>query len=293
MTVFYFSSFTAPRKGKYTRERIEEEVVTRGVDFKYIHLKDVSIEYVKGEMHVLVSGERLDFLDAVFIMRKFGDEYSSFSFTFFTLLSFAMEKGITVFNGESFSVFPHLEDKLFQQTYFSNKGFPVIEKSHYFSTIEQCEKTDINFPILAKPRTGMCGDGVALFECMDDIRRYFFKNDITNHIFQRFVKNTYDLRVVTSKDGVIGAIKRFRSSGIVNNFAAGGSVEVFKLDSELEKLCVDICNSVKAHHLGIDLIFDEVSKEYYLLEVNRFMAFEGFEKASGQNYAKTLIESIL
>lgn len=293
MKVFYFSSLAATHQGGYTRSRTQEEIEKKGAEFVYVHLKDVGFEYDNGEIRMLINGEDVGYKESAFILRKLGDEYETFWLTFYTILKLARENDIPAFNGDTFSEFPHLEDKLFQQTYFASKGFPVIEKTQYFSTLKQFEKSEITFPLFAKPRTGSCGDGVVFFENLDQVQRYFFKNDISNHIFQRYVENKYDLRVVTSKDGVIGAMKRFRSSGLVNNFSAGGSVELFDLPEDLAKLCVEVCNSVKADHLGIDLIFDEVNKEYYLLEVNRFMAFEGFEKATDMNYAEKLIETIL
>jgi glutathione synthase/RimK-type ligase-like ATP-grasp enzyme len=103
----------------------------------------------------------------------------------------------------------------------------------------------------------------------------------------------------------IGGMKRsavgdeFRS-----NFSLGGNVEVWNLSEKERELAEKVARVCGLDYGGVDIMknpksqnlnskeYKEEDYENYILEVNRQCQFQGFEKATGINVAKKVVEMI-
>jgi RimK family alpha-L-glutamate ligase len=111
-------------------------------------------------------------------------------------------------------------------------------------------------------------------------------------LWQKCLPTKWDIRVVIVGGVAIGGMKRsavgdeFRS-----NFSLGGNVEVWDLNDEERNLAEKVAKVCGLDYGGVDIMKDNEGNNY-ILEVNRQCQFQGFEKATGINVAKKVVEMI-
>jgi RimK family alpha-L-glutamate ligase len=109
------------------------------------------------------------------------------------------------------------------------------------------------------------------------------------YIAQKFQPARTDYRVIVVGDEVIGAMKRsaavegeFRA-----NFSLGGAVEAAEVTEELKAIALNAAKATKCNYLGVDIMYWE--EKPYILEVNRYCHFDGFDKANNTHVAEFII----
>lgn len=138
-----------------------------------------------------------------------------------------------------------------------------------------------------KPMQGKGGIGVVITSeksTAGDILSLFALNNKVA-IFQKFVKNRKDMRVIVVGDEVIGGIYRIASKGMrKNGISMGGNAVVFEVSSELKEISINATKALKCKISGVDIIEDNESNyRYKVLEVNCSPGFDGFQKAMKMN----------
>jgi ribosomal protein S6--L-glutamate ligase len=112
-------------------------------------------------------------------------------------------------------------------------------------------------------------------------------------LWQKCLPTRWDLRIIVLDGKAIGAMKRsavgdeFRS-----NFSLGGNVEYWdlsKIDREIAEKVARVCG---LDYCGVDIMKNEEG-DSFVLEVNRQCQFQGFEKSTGINVAKLVVEMFL
>ncbi|MBP6989624.1 hypothetical protein KBB48_02525 [Candidatus Shapirobacteria bacterium] len=168
---------------------------------------------------------------------------------------------------------------------------------------------DWEYPIIAKHERGYQGKSVRKFENRKEMEDFVNKIDEKNlgmFLWQKYLPTRWDIRVVIVDGKAIGGMKRsavgdeFRS-----NFSLGGAVETWNLSEEEKNLAEKVAKVCGLDYGGVDIMKNPKSqnlnsKEYreedydnYILEVNRQCQFQGFEKATGINVAKYIVEMII
>jgi len=151
------------------------------------------------------------------------------------------------------------------------------------------------YPVIAKHERGYQGKSVRKFENREEMEKFVNKINEKNlgmFLWQKFLPTKWDIRVVIVGGKAIGGMKRsavgeeFRS-----NFSLGGAVEVWNLNEEEKNLAEKVALVCGLDYGGVDIMKDENGKNY-ILEVNRQCQFQGFEKATGINVAKKIVEMI-
>ena len=113
------------------------------------------------------------------------------------------------------------------------------------------------------------------------------------YMWQKYLETKWDLRAIVLGGKAVGAMKRsavgdeFRS-----NFSLGGSVEKWNLFDEERILAEKVAKVCGLDYCGVDLMKDKKG-DLYVLEVNRACQFKGFEKATGINMAKLVVEMFI
>ncbi len=155
---------------------------------------------------------------------------------------------------------------------------------------------DWDFPIIAKHEKGYQGKSVKKFENWKQVERFLNRIDEKNlgmFLWQKCLPTRWDLRVIVLDGKAIGAMKRsavgeeFRS-----NFSLGGDVEVWNLSEDDKNLAEMVAKVCGLDYCGVDIMKD-LQDNSYILEVNRQCQFQGFEKATGINVAKLVVEMFL
>jgi len=176
----------------------------------------------------------------------------------------------------------------------------------------------LGWPVIAKHERGYQGKSVRKFENQEELEKFVNKINEKNvgmFLWQKYLPTKWDIRVIVLDGKAVGAMKRsavgeeFRS-----NFSLGGAVEKWELSEsdkllaeKVAKVCgldyggVDIMKSLKSPSpafTGASLFeergtFKEEDYDSYVLEVNRQCQFQGFEKATGINVGKLVVEMFL
>lgn len=181
-------------------------------------------------------------------------------------------------------------DKLFQQ-----RSIKELNNSLHIETHTNLYDIDItNFPLIAKPRYGSNGNGVVLLKNKEPVPTV---TDNVNYIFQRYIKNDGDWRVVVVGGRAISGIKRLGRFGQVANNIAKGSFAVVEKDDKVLDSIFNVAETAARHfkfdYVGIDVIQDKETDNYYFLESNERATFETSQLLTGTNIAQEIIKELV
>ncbi|MBU1130041.1 ATP-grasp domain-containing protein [Patescibacteria group bacterium] len=216
------------------------------------------------------------------------------------LIQILKEKGIFCANGEGYSKWPRM-GKITQYGVFSENEIVVVptrifyKKTNVKNGLWEMEK-DFKWPIIVKDSMGYQGKSVMKLDNKKDLNSFLDQVDekeLGLYMWQKYLKTNWDLRIVVIKGKAVGAMKRsavgdeFRS-----NFSLGGSVEKWNLSGKEKELAEKVAKVCGLDYCGVDLMKDKKGNNY-VLEVNRACQFKGFEKATGINMGKLVVEMFL
>ncbi|MDP2837729.1 MAG: hypothetical protein Q8O53_00430, partial [Candidatus Moranbacteria bacterium] len=191
---------------------------------------------------------------------------------------------------------PRATEKEFQQAYVREKTTTInCITTFRFSSKEAVNKAlqekTLRFPFIAKPNKGSKGQGVALIHTIDDLDHT--ENPLEELVFQNFIQNSGDYRIFVLGGRVLGVIKRTaQEGGFLNNISQGGSAEMItdqKILSTLRRIGTTVASIFELTICGVDVIYDEIEKKFFFLEVNTVPQWKGFQTATNINVAKEII----
>jgi glutathione synthase/RimK-type ligase-like ATP-grasp enzyme len=175
-------------------------------------------------------------------------------------------------------------NKQYQQEQVAILNPSIVIKTYNKKTINQ----SISMPVIAKPTDGSCGKGIVL---LSDIESVLKTPD--NYIFQPFIKNDGDWRVIVIGGKSVSAIKRLGNTNKVTNNLATGSFALKENDPQIlesiYKVAESAANSLNFDYVGIDVIKDINTGQYYFLESNERPTFETSQILTGVNIAQKII----
>lgn len=153
----------------------------------------------------------------------------------------------------------------------------------------------LSLPIIAKPNSGCRGEGIILIRQVSDFEK--LERPAGNYVLQEYIENNGDWRVIVVGGRPIGAMKRVAQEGAFLNNISQGAHATTEEDPEVLKLLYKLAPRVAAQfHLrfcGVDIIRDERTGEYKILEVNtvpQWMNQYGFTNVTGVSVAQKLAE---
>ncbi len=122
--------------------------------------------------------------------------------------------------------------------------------------------------------------------------REFYKREYKEFIFQELIRSSFgtDLRVFVVMGEAIACMKRTSINSFKANYALGGKVEKFMIDSQIEAISKEIYKKTNLFYFGLDLLFG--NSGYYFCEINVTPGLEGIEKSTGINVTEKLISKI-
>ena len=170
-------------------------------------------------------------------------------------------------------------NKLYQYCRFANQGL-LFPRTFFANTPKLEEKIDqienfINYPIIVKDIAGAHGKNIFLAKNRQELIKFIKlsrKLDL-KVVFQEFIPNDWDMRLIILGDEIKLAVKRQRINKKEwrNNTSLGADRKILnldKIDPEWEKLAVKAVNSIFYTIGGVDIVQNSDNKKLYLLEVN-------------------------
>lgn len=213
-----------------------------------------------------------------------------------TLLNILIKQGKMVIN-RSIVDYPAVIFKQFQQEYVRkfNKKINTIPTFTFFDKAELkkgFKEGLLEFPFIKKPNLGSKGQGIKLISDKYDIDE-LGEDEVRQSVFQNFIENDGDYRVLVIGGRPIGAMKRVgKKNSFVNNVSMGGEtfqVDNEKLESRLFEIAAQVAAAFNLGFCGVDIIKDKKSGELFFLELNTVPQWEGFQKCTKINVARELL----
>lgn len=201
-----------------------------------------------------------------------------------------IDNGVFVLNGNSFVKLTEY-NKLRQHIILSNANLPVIPTKVFFNT-NSAKRAFNTFkkPMIAKWIYGGGGRYVKLVNTWEELSVLLETWGASNTLIQEKIDIKFDFRVLILGGKVLGVMKREAGSGeFRTNISLGGEGKMVKAGENFEKLGLLAAGSIDGDFIGVDIMMDSSGKPY-IVELNTYSGFEGFEKATGISVGNQLIE---
>lgn len=274
----------------YAIKRLVQEAKKQDLRAKIASYRDLDFVIKTGEARVFLAGVPLP-VPRMAIFRTPGLKTKSGP-RGGVLRRFLISQGTRVLNQESYLTGLR-PDKISQYFKMANSGLPIVP-SHVFGSVERLEKLG-EYPLIIKHCAGSQGRHVFKVESLEGAKKVLDKYEhSSDFLIQPFLKAGEDVRVIVLGGKALGAMKRTALPGkFLTNFSVGGEVENYDLakDPAARELAEKVAALFKVDYSGIDLMRDEEGN-WLILEINKSAQFEGFEKATGINVAKAIIEHL-
>ncbi len=189
---------------------------------------------------------------------------------------------------------PFTSNKFFQQKWAERfpgiNAIPTFKFANKNQLKEAQQQQILTFPFIEKPEIGSKGNVKKLIKTEGQLEKTNFSQ---KNIYQNYITNDGDFRVMVVGGKALGAIKRIAAKGShVNNISAGGTAVKVVDRKELGILCnmaTGVASVFKLNFCGVDIIYNLDDKKYYFMEVNTVPDWKGFQAATGIDAAKELI----
>lgn len=159
--------------------------------------------------------------------------------------------------------------------------------------IQAVDSGDLVFPFIVKPRSAGKGMGVRLVSSLQDLDSV----DYLKVLFQPFIHNNGDYRVLMLGGKMLGAMRRIAASGsILNNVSQGGTAVAVKDPILLERLYaygLEIALATGLDFFGLDIIEEQQSGNLRFMEINVAPEWAGFEKVHTVSVADEVLDWLI
>lgn len=175
-----------------------------------------------------------------------------------------------------------LRAKNYQQRLVQDKTSVPIIPTFIFESFEGLEKAlesgMLSYPFIVKPLSSGKAKGVRLINEKSEIDF----EDYGKILFQPYIQNNGDYRVLMLGGEMLGAYKRVGAKGsVVNNISKGGTpvaIHDVELLNQLEDFGVQIAKATGLDFFGLDVIEDSGNGGLHFMEINVAPEWAGFEK---------------
>ncbi len=183
-------------------------------------------------------------------------------------------------------------DKLFQHYLLAKNNLPVITSLLYTGRqLPDSVYKKYKTPYIVKSIEGSQGKQIFLINSKDEAGRLIEEFGLGKVMVQKYIPTNQDYRIIVIGNKVIGGMQRTAPEGeFRTNVASGAYTEKIKLSKELKDLAKKAAKIFNAEFAGVDVL--KYKGKYYIVEVNIFPMFEGFEAATKINVAEELVRYI-
>lgn len=267
--------------GKTVSWKEREQYVAEFAKKTEKNLKNTSVHYaVYGDMYFSVLAGRTQVYDS-----RNGLDLREYDFVHFknwqyeledaaVIASYLHQQGVQFANEEVNSGL-HF-NKLSQMFTLSFEGVPVPDTIYGYPVNDRFKQfllERIEFPMIVKANDGSRGNSNYLVKDMAQLDK-ILKNEPEKHfIFQNFIPNEGDYRVlfVGSHESPLVFLRQASGESHLNNTSQGGSgtlVEYRKLSPEIRRDARAATRALRREISGVDVIINSETGEYFILEVN-------------------------
>jgi|GEM_PF-1026415 len=274
-------------KKVYTTKKIISELQKQKINYTFIKWGDLyfegsKIKSLKTKLDLTSFNASIIDIPSYTIVRKRNQNKRipiKLSHELNILLKELQKRNILTLNLQFMLNYPYY-NKFTQAYIFSKFNIPSISTIHltdnkYEKIQKVLKNNNFNYPLVVKESNGGMGNGVWKLNNFFELKKFFRKTRNRNFIIQQYLKNAGDYRVLVCGNKVLGIMKRIAQKGEwKNNFSLGGKIENYE-DANMKKFAQDICKKLDLEYAGLDLF--KIHNRYFVIEINIFASFEGFE----------------
>jgi len=290
------------RQSQFEVDRLEIEAKKLGVEVNRALYKDLTFNLENGKTRVFVKGEEINEENTLGLwFRVAGTRSGKYTEARNLVIRLLHGQNILAVNHEGYLNWTRM-GKISQHGVFLENDIPIIPTKIFYTKEQVLESKigdDFGWPVIAKHEKGFQGKSVRKFEEFKELKHFVKRINEKNvgmFLWQKYLPTKWDLRIIVLNGQAIGAMKRsavgdeFRS-----NFSLGGDVEVWNLSEKDKQIAEKVAKVCGLDYCGVDIMKDsmEQNSNSYVLEVNRQCQFQGFEKSTGINVAKLVVEMFL
>ena len=286
------------RQSQFEVDRLETEAKKLGVEVNRSLYKDLTFNVENGKAKVFIKGEEINGENTLGMWFRVAGTRTGKYTEARNLALRILGREIFCANKEGYLNWTRM-GKIAQHGVFLENEVPVIPTRIFYTKEQVLESKfwrEFGWPVIAKHERGFQGKSVRKFESFKEIRRFVRRINEKNvgmFLWQKCLPTRWDLRIIVLDGKAIGAMKRsavgdeFRS-----NFSLGGKVEVWDLSEKDREIAEKVAKVCGLDYCGVDIMKDDKGNSF-VLEVNRQCQFQGFEKSTGINVAKSVVEMFL
>ncbi len=263
----------------YEVTKILDSLAKQNISSEFVDPRTVSYIISNNEIKCFINNKEYEVPTAIIVRGGFTGTLRDSGRLFLNYLSLI---GVLILDKPEV-VFKDL-DKVYQSMALCSKGLPhpkTLYKIGFNDT-----NSLINENIVIKPNIGSKGRGISKVQSLS--------KDLDDDCFSQEFRGKpgEDIRVIMINGKVVGGMKRSNSNGEWrSNIALGSNGSLFEVNSFLANICKKAQEATDMFFCGIDILED--GNEYIILEVNRAPQFKEFEKVTGINISKMLVEEVL
>lgn len=165
--------------------------------------------------------------------------------------------------------------------------FFVVHENVFYDQIKLL-LDNFDFPIIAKKVDEDRWIWVFLLKNEKEVTDFIYKNNKNSIIFQEYIENDWDYRILIVWDEVIWTFKRQNKDSFLNNVSKWGETFLEELPSEINKIAIDITKGLWHQISWVDIFYQDGG--YNIIEVNELPQYDGFEKITWVSYSEKVLE---
>lgn len=269
---------------------IQERLKLKEITLDWASIKDIIFEIKEGVVTVNIKGMDLKKYDYVWIQSGWNTTHMAYLLHQYLKSQKIPHNRTNIHNTKLSDIFSLASKNILVPNTFFHNGLKVDTKS--ISKIEKICK----LPCIYKTSLGSLGSHVYLIDKKGDIVKTIKENGKYNrYIFQEYIPNDFDYRVVIANGKSTSVCKRTRvSDKYRNNVALGASEDFIKVKNAPEDVIDIAIQSAKALRLnwaGVDVVTNKDNGKNYVLEVNRRpgLTEKSSEISAAYKYIKGLV----
>jgi glutathione synthase/RimK-type ligase-like ATP-grasp enzyme len=247
---------------------IQKKLKQKDIRLDTASIKDIIFEITSGVISVDINEKDLDKYDYVWIQSGWKTTHMAYLLHLYLESKNIPHNNTGIHNTKLSDIF-HLASKnvLVPNTFFHN-GLKVN-----WENIKEIERI-CKLPCIYKTSLGSLGNNVFLIDKAESIEETIRKNGKYNrYIFQEYIPNDFDYRVVIANGKPTSVCKRSRITDKYRNNVALGASEDFvnpvNVPRDVLNIAIRSAKALKLRWAGVDVVTDKNTGTTYVLEVNR------------------------
>lgn len=250
------------------KDRIQTELLKKNISLDIASIKDPIFKIIEGIVYADINGNNLTGYEYVWIQSGWNTTHMAYLLHIYLTYMGIPHNIPSKQDTKITDIFSLAINNVSVPNTFFHNGLKIND-----THIDEIERI-CNIPCIYKKLSGSLGSQVFLIQDKSLIYDVIRENRKYNsYIFQQYIPNDFDYRVVIANELTTSVCKRTRvSDSYRNNVALGASEEFIDIEDtpiDILELAQNASKILNLNWAGVDIVVDKETNKNYILEVNR------------------------